>query len=230
MFSGAGLTAMGEVSRRRAQVGRLLLKGKTPAEAAAAHIVLLAQRAAARDVAPDLALNHPAGSRFCYESVDAQAGARGDSPPRRGQIRHVHGWQLLGKSGYSSQKPERQVMERDEAAIARWRRRTWPARRLCRQEGRLIGFIVNSGPSEHGTRVQTLEPVGQTSVIQFHFNWKQVSVTAGASLTHCLLRLLVGPIRSRQIVHILRALRQHPIQRLLMVRYGCRAHRNRRMR
>ena len=39
----------------------------------------------------------------------------------------VHVWRLLGQLGLSSQKPDRHALERDEAAIAHWRKRTWPA-------------------------------------------------------------------------------------------------------
>lgn len=37
-----------------------------------------------------------------------------------------HVWRLLTSLGWSCQKPERRARERDEAAIARWKRRTWP--------------------------------------------------------------------------------------------------------
>jgi len=39
----------------------------------------------------------------------------------------VHIWRLLGQMGFSSQKPERRALERDEAAIETWKKRTWPA-------------------------------------------------------------------------------------------------------
>ncbi len=39
----------------------------------------------------------------------------------------VHVWRLLGQLGLSNQKPDRRALERDEAAIAHWRKRTWPA-------------------------------------------------------------------------------------------------------
>lgn len=44
-------------------------------------------------------------------------------------VRHseVHVWRLLGQMGFSSQKPEKRALERDEAAIRAWKRRTWPA-------------------------------------------------------------------------------------------------------
>ena len=38
-----------------------------------------------------------------------------------------HVWRLLGVSGFSCQRPERRAIERDEQAIARWKRAVWPA-------------------------------------------------------------------------------------------------------
>lgn len=38
----------------------------------------------------------------------------------------VQAWRLLGKMGFSSQKPERQAKERDEEALQLWRKKTWP--------------------------------------------------------------------------------------------------------
>ena len=38
----------------------------------------------------------------------------------------AHVWKILRGSGWSPQKPERRARERDEDAIARWRRRRWP--------------------------------------------------------------------------------------------------------
>jgi transposase len=38
----------------------------------------------------------------------------------------VHVWRLLGQMGFSSQKPERRALERDEAAIEEWKKHTWP--------------------------------------------------------------------------------------------------------
>jgi transposase len=39
----------------------------------------------------------------------------------------VHVWRLLGAMGFSSQKPERRAIERNEAAVLAWKRKTWPA-------------------------------------------------------------------------------------------------------
>ncbi len=37
-----------------------------------------------------------------------------------------HVWKLLGSLGWSCQKPERRALQRDEAAIAYWKRYRWP--------------------------------------------------------------------------------------------------------
>jgi len=39
----------------------------------------------------------------------------------------VHVWRLLGQMGFSSQKPERRALERDEVAIEDWKKRGWRA-------------------------------------------------------------------------------------------------------
>ena len=48
--------------------------------------------------------------------------------------------------------------------------------------------------------------MGETPVIQYHFNWKHVSVIAGLTRTNCLFRFHDGAIRSLQIVEFLKAL------------------------
>jgi transposase len=39
----------------------------------------------------------------------------------------AHVWKLLRRLGWSCQVPEGRAIQRDEAAIARWRRYQWPA-------------------------------------------------------------------------------------------------------
>lgn len=39
----------------------------------------------------------------------------------------VHVWRILGAMGFSSQKPEKRAIERDEQAVLYWKKRTWPA-------------------------------------------------------------------------------------------------------
>lgn len=40
---------------------------------------------------------------------------------------HSGGWELLRRLGFTPQKPEKRALQRDEQAIARWKRKTWPA-------------------------------------------------------------------------------------------------------
>lgn len=49
----------------------------------------------------------------------------------------VHVWRLLGQLGFSSQKPERRALERDEAAVEHWKKRTWP--RLKKKPAARVG-------------------------------------------------------------------------------------------
>lgn len=101
------------------------------------------------------------------------------------------------------------------------------AKKKASREGRLIVFVDESGLSERPTRVRTWALKGQTPVIQFHFNWKQLSMIAGLSLRQCVFRLHEGTIRSAQIVAFLKALHRHLKRRLLIVWDGLRAHRSR---
>jgi transposase len=86
--------------------------------------------------------------------------------------------------------------------------------------------VDESGLSERPTRVRTWAPKGQTPVIQFHFNWKQLSVIAGMTRLHCLFRFHEGSIKKEQIVEFLKALKRHLKQPLLIVWDGLRAHRS----
>ena len=51
----------------------------------------------------------------------------------------------------------------------------------AQKEARTIGFIDESGLSQRPHRRRTWAPRGQTPVLQFHFNWKTVSVIAGVT-------------------------------------------------
>lgn len=90
----------------------------------------------------------------------------------------------------------------------------------------MIVFIDESGLSERPTRVRTWAPKGQTPIIQFHFNWKQLSVIAGLTRLNCLFRFHAGSIRKEQIVEFLKALKEHLRQPLLIIWDGLRAHRS----
>ncbi|MGZ9005947.1 MAG: IS630 family transposase [Burkholderiales bacterium] len=101
------------------------------------------------------------------------------------------------------------------------------SKKKCRREGRSIVFIDESGLSERPTRVRTWAPRGQTPVLQYSFNWKQLSVIAGISCWNFYFRFHAGAIRGPQFVEFLRALTQHIRGKLLVIWDGLPAHRSR---
>ena len=101
------------------------------------------------------------------------------------------------------------------------------AQKKARRESRIIVFVDESGISERPTRVRTWAPIGQTLVIQFHFNWNHVSVIAGLTRTNCLFRLHEGSIKKEEIVEFLKALKAHLKLPLLVIWDGLKAHRSR---
>ena len=146
---------MDEAARRRVRAGRLLLQGKTPAEVAikvgAPRQTVYRWLAVLNDGGIDALREMSKGGRPA-QLDDAQheqlrqilvAGAQAagfgtelwtlrrvrETIKRQFGVQYseVHVWRLLGKLGFSSQKPEKRAKERDEAAIERWKKRTWPA-------------------------------------------------------------------------------------------------------
>jgi transposase len=51
-----------------------------------------------------------------------------------------HVWRILQAMGWSSQKPERRPVQRDEAAIRRWQRYRWPRLKKSPGPGGALGF------------------------------------------------------------------------------------------
>lgn len=146
---------MDEAVKRRVRAGRLLLGGKSPADVA--RMVGAPRQTGYRwrgvlaaggiDALRDMSQGGRPGrlgaaelSRL-YVALLEGAPAHGFATPlwtlkrvrllieREFGVRYseVHVWRLLGQLGLSNQKPDRRALERDEAAIAHWRKRTWPA-------------------------------------------------------------------------------------------------------
>jgi transposase len=74
--------------------------------------------------------------------------------------------------------------------------------------------------------VRTWAPKGQTPVLQYHFNWHQLSVIAGITFTRFYFRLFAGSIKGPQIVEFLHALGRQIRQPLLVIWDGLPAHRS----
>jgi transposase len=94
------------------------------------------------------------------------------------------------------------------------------------REGRLIVFIDESGVSERPTRVRTWARKGETPVLQFHFNWHQLSLIAGMHYSGMCFRLHDGSIAKEQIVEFLKALLAHLRRPLLIIWDNSRPHRS----
>ena len=157
--------AMDEAAKRRVRAGRLLLQGKPPAEVAAVvgaprqtvyrwldvlsaegldglRIMSKGGRPAQLDAEQHeelrrILLAGPQAAGFGTELWTIKRVRETIKRHFGVQYSEVHVWRLLGRLGFSSQKPEKRAKERDEQAIARWKKRTWPAlkKRAARKAG-----------------------------------------------------------------------------------------------
>jgi transposase len=143
-----------ETVRRRLRAGRLLLAGKTPAQAA--HAVGVARqtaytwKAVLDEGGIDALRAMPSRgrpARLDEQQLQALGRMLLDKPTEHGfgtelwtlkrigvLIERQYGvkfgqtqiWRILGGLGFSVQKPERRAIERDEDAVQTWKRKTWP--------------------------------------------------------------------------------------------------------
>ena len=143
-----------EAVRRRVRAGRLLLAGKTPAQAA--HAVGVARqtvytwKAVLDEGGIDALRAMPSRgrpARLDEQQLQALGRMLLDKPTQHGfgtelwtlkrvgvLIERQYGvkfgqtqiWRILGGLGFSVQKPERRAIERVEDAVQTWKRKTWP--------------------------------------------------------------------------------------------------------
>jgi transposase len=100
------------------------------------------------------------------------------------------------------------------------------AKKNARRQGRTIVFIDESGLSERPTRVKTWARKGCTPTLQYSFNWKQLSLIAGASFWRIYFRFFHGTIKGPQLVEFLKALKAQIRGKLLIIWDGLPAHRS----
>ena len=100
------------------------------------------------------------------------------------------------------------------------------AKKNAAKQGRIIVFIDESGLSERPTRVRSWAPRGLTPVLQYHFNWDQLSVIAAISFACFYFRLFPGAIKGPQIIEFLNALGRQLRRPLLVIWDGLPAHRS----
>ena len=146
--------AMDEDVKRRVRAGRMLQAGKRPVEIAAAVGVarqtVYTWKRILEESGIDALREIDRGGRpgsLDEEQFEQIRRALLDSPTAHGfgtelwtikrvrllieqlhgvRFSEVHVWRILGRLGFSSQKPERRALERDEEAIVRWKKHEWP--------------------------------------------------------------------------------------------------------
>lgn len=93
-----------------------------------------------------------------------------------------HVWKIMRALGWSCQKPERRATQRDEAAIAHWKRYVWPQiRRQADRLGAHLVFLDESGFLLIPNVKRTWAPAGQTPTIRYCF--KRTKISAISALT-----------------------------------------------
>jgi transposase len=97
----------------------------------------------------------------------------------------------------------------------------------ARAQRRVIVFVDESGLSERPTRIRTWAPRGHTPVLQYCFNWHQLSAIAGVTFYRFYFRLFPGAIKGAQVIEFLRALKAQIKRKLLVIWDGLSAHRSR---
>lgn len=146
--------AMEEDVKRRVRAGRMLQAGKKPAEIAVAVGVVrqtvYTWKRILEESGIDALREIDRGGRpgsLDEEQFEQIRRALLESPTAHGfgtelwtikrvrvlierlhgvRFSEVHVWRILGRLGFSSQKPERRSLERNEEAIVRWKKREWP--------------------------------------------------------------------------------------------------------
>ncbi len=95
-----------------------------------------------------------------------------------------HVWKILRALGWSCQKPERRATQRNETAIAHWKRYVWPQiRRRADQLGTHLVFIDESGFLLIPNVKRTWAPVGQTPSIRYCFKHKKISAISALAIS-----------------------------------------------
>jgi len=100
------------------------------------------------------------------------------------------------------------------------------AKKNAARQRRTIVFVDESGLSERPTRVRTWSPKGHTPLLQYSFDWDQLSVIAGVTVWRFYFRFFSGSIKKEQVVEFLKALKAQIKGKLLIIWDGLSAHRS----
>jgi transposase len=138
-----------------------------------------------------------------------------------------HVSRLMKELGWTPQIPVTRAIQRDEAAIERWRETVWPElRRQAVRERRTLVFMDESGFYLLPGVVKTYGPRGQTPVIDKRLTRDHLSVMVGctpAGKVYTLVR--AEAFTSEHTVLFLEHLRRQAGKRLLVIWDGSPIHR-----
>ncbi len=137
-------------------------------------------------------------------------------------------WLLLTSLGFSSQRPVGRAIQRDESAILAWKTQRWPAlKKSADATAARSSSSTSRGSRERPTRVKTWAPKGCTPMLQYSFNWKQLSLIDGVTVANFYFRFFPGAIKAPQLIEYLQALARQIKGKLLIIWDGLPAHRSR---
>jgi transposase len=138
-----------------------------------------------------------------------------------------HVSRLMKELGWTPQVPNTRAIQRNEAAIKRWRMEMWPElRRKAVQERRTLVFIDESGFYLLPGTVRTYGPKGHTPVIDKVLTRDHLSVMAGCTPEGKLFTLVrAESLSSVHSVTFLEHVLRHTGRRLLVIWDGSPIHR-----
>jgi transposase len=145
--------------------------------------------------------------------------------------------------GWSCQKPERRALQRDEAAIAHWKRYLWPQiKRRAHRLGAWLVFADESGFLLIPNVKRTWSPKGETPIIRYKLQHKKLSAISALAISPQRRRIALylqirrksfkGPDVQRFLRYLLQQVRgpiillwdQGPIHKHSLVRQFVQAH------
>jgi len=129
-----------------------------------------------------------------------------------------HVWKILIELGWSCQKPERRATQRDEKAIAHWKRYIWPKiKKKADNLGAYLIFLDESGFLLIPNVKRTWAPKGETPTVHYRLDHKKLSAINALSVSpkrkHIALYIRFqsqsfhGPDVLRFLKHLLKHLR-----------------------
>ena len=129
-----------------------------------------------------------------------------------------HVWKILNALGWSCQKPERRARQRDDAAIAHWKRYVWPSiKRKADRLGAHLVFLDESGFLLIPNVKRTWAPKGKTPTVAYWFKHKKISALSALTISPKRQRVALylqfrsrsfkGPDVKRFLQHLLKQLR-----------------------